>query len=71
MINKDSMKVDECVQAMHKADAANNVVHNVHSPGNDAILSVVQHLNKPACQLEKFDGNPLHYHSFMRQFRAK
>ena len=35
------------------------------------VMAVVKHLTKPTFDLQKFDGEPLHYHRFMRQFRSK
>ena len=35
------------------------------------LMAVVRHLNKPISDLQKFSGNPLEYHKFMRQFKSK
>jgi hypothetical protein len=71
-------------RASHRTGSVNSVnsrspvnsVHNASSVNSDdsnasVLMSVVRHLNKPVSQLEKFDGNPLCYHRFMRQFRSK
>ena len=36
-----------------------------------ALMSVVRHLNKPQVEISKFDGNPLMYRKFMRQFQTR
>ena len=38
---------------------------------NNNLLSLVQHLNKPTSVIDKFDGDPLRYQHFMRQFRSR
>ena len=38
---------------------------------SDAILSIAHHLKMPLADLEKFDGDPLRYKQFMRQFQTK
>jgi len=35
------------------------------------VTSVVQHLSRPASMLEKFNGDPMTYHRFIRQFKCK
>ena len=49
--------------------------HDIHTGDNNkneaAILSVVRHLSKPACEIKKFSGDPLEYTKFMRQFQSK
>jgi hypothetical protein len=42
-----------------------------HKSSNDVTMAVVRHLRKPVSDLRKFDGNPLEYRKFMRQFRSK
>ena len=43
------------------------------SSGTDihALNAVVCHLKKPPSELQKFGGDPLLYHRFMRQFRSR
>ena len=38
---------------------------------NNAIITVVQNLNKPSSDLAKFGGNALDFARFMRQFSSK
>ena len=38
---------------------------------SDALVSVVRRLNRPTVELSKFDGDPLRYSRFMRQFKTK
>ncbi len=44
-----------------------------HDSTTDMLIlnSVVNHLKQPSSDLKKFDGNPLDFRKFMRQFKSK
>ncbi|XP_074651595.1 uncharacterized protein LOC141906248 [Tubulanus polymorphus] len=48
-----------------------NDVHIKDPPELTDTQAIVRHLNKPTSQLKRFDGDPLEYNRFVRQFKHK
>ena len=46
--------------------------NSVPSPDNDSFSKedLIQNINLPKVELQSFDGNPVHYHTFIQSFKA-
>ncbi|XP_071094674.1 uncharacterized protein [Haliotis cracherodii] len=70
--------IREHVPHMQKSEGANRnprvspfSSYAYEQPSDNMIISIVQQLRKPVPDIQKFNGNPLEFQKFMRQFRTK
>jgi hypothetical protein len=80
-LREEELKLEEelqisqarCKLLEQEDDSDSSIVRTIRSKNSESVVldSVVRQLNKPAAELQTFNGDPLTYNRFMRQFRSK
>ena len=64
--------VEAGIDTTHISKVSMSMPPVTYTPSHDhMVTSLINHLSRPSTTLDKFSGDPLTYHRFMRQFRCK